>query len=160
MRRRITSFGLTLALSALAALALSASASACSCAGRPGKEIFRATDGAIVAKLLRVKPVGAGFTSDYVFRVVGALKKRNRFEAGQIRRIRSASDGAACGIEQPIGSTSGLYLTRESDGRFHSNLCLTTSPARIRRTGRTLHAERGGKRLTSAASPGCAAAAA
>ncbi len=158
MHRRITTISLTLALSALAALAVSASASACSCAGRPGKEIFRSTDAAIVAKLLRVEPVGDGFTSDYVFRVGEALKKRNRFEAGQIRRIRSATEGAACGIEQPIGSVVGLYLTRERDGRLHSNLCLTTSPARIRRTAKNLAAESSGKRLTSAAASGCAAA--
>jgi hypothetical protein len=153
--------GLSMAMAGLATLALAASASACSCAGLPGKEIFRLSDGAIVAKLLRVEPVGDGFNADYVYRVVEALKKHNRFEAGQIRRVRSATESAACGIEQPIGTVTGLYLSRLRDGRLTSNLCSVTTPARIRRTATNLAAEAGGgKRLTSAAAGGCASAAA
>jgi hypothetical protein len=158
MSRRIKRLGLSLAMVGLAALALSASASACSCAGLPGKEIFRLSDGAIVGKLLRVEPVGDGFNADYVYRVVDALKKRDRFQAGQIRRVRSATESAACGIEQPIGTVTGLYLSRLRDGHLTSNLCSITSPARIRRTAKNLAAEDGGKRLTAAA--GCAAASA
>jgi hypothetical protein len=160
MSGRITKFGLSLVVTAIAALALSASASACSCAGLPGTEIFRQSDGAIVGKLLRVEPVGDGFNADYVYRVVDGLKKRNRFEAGQIRRVRSATESAACGIEQPIGTVTGLYLSRLRDGRLTSNLCSITSPARIRRTAKNVAAENGGKRLTSAAAGGCAAASA
>lgn len=106
-------------------------ATACSCV-RPDAGTFKHADGAIVAKLLRVEPIGDGRNSTYVYRVREAFKKRDRFESGQIRRIKSSSYGASCGIEEPVGSTHGLFLYR-SAGRWRSNLCLTTSTQRMRR---------------------------
>ena len=114
-------------------------------------------DAAVVGKLLRVKPVGDGFSSDYVFRIRESFKRTERFRPGQIRRIRSASDGAACGIESPVGSTIGVYVFRERGGRLTSNLCSITSANRIRRT-----AEAAGATTSMMSSPGagCSAAAA
>lgn len=91
MSGRITRLASSLAACGLAALALSTSASACSCAGLPGKEIFRISDGALVAKLVRVQPVGDGFTSDYVFRVVEALKKRHLQAGNGGKRLMSTA---------------------------------------------------------------------
>lgn len=108
-----------------------ASASGCSCA-RPDVRTFRELDGAIVAKLVRIEPVGDGRNSDYVYRVREAFKKRDRFARGQIRRIRASSYGPSCGIEEPVGSTHGLFLYRYR-GIWRSNLCLTTSAYRMRR---------------------------
>ena len=97
-------------------------------------------DGAVVAKLLRVETVGDGLSSDYVYRITESFKRTKRFQPGQTRRIRSATDSAACGIAAPIGSTQGLYLYRERDGRLTSNLCSVTSANRIRRTAEAVGA--------------------
>lgn len=115
-------------------------ATACDCA-RPDVGTFKRADGAIVAKLLRVEPIGDGTNSNYVYRVREAFKKRDRFEPGQIRRIKSSSYGPSCGIEEPVGSTHGLFLYRYG-GRWRSNLCLTTSAHRMRRIAAKVQGQR------------------
>lgn len=160
MTRRIRMLGLGLAIAAIAAMALSATASACSCAGRPGKETFRMADGAVVAKLLRVEPIGDGLSSDYVYRITESFKRTDRFQPRQTRRIRSATNGAACGIEASIGSTHGLYLTRDGAGRLTSNLCSITSANRIRRTAEAVGATTSSALTAAGGSGSCAAASA
>jgi len=114
------------------ALTAASSAAACSCI-RLDVRSFETQDEAIVAKLLRVDPVGDGqLSSDYVFQVNRSFKRPDRVERGDRIRVRSATSGASCGIEQPVGSRFALLLGRQ-DGRWTSNLCLTTTPAAMRR---------------------------
>lgn len=120
-----------LALPALAiALLLPSSAHACSCVG-PGDDgwgdTFKQSDGAVIAKLIDVRPIGTSEyprNSNYIYEITEVFKRDDRFEPGQTRRIKSATDGAACGIERPIGSTHALFLLR-SQGGWYSNLCLS-----------------------------------
>jgi hypothetical protein len=147
------------------ALIFAATAAACSCAGpAPGeeksfyREALQRSDGAFVGKLLRKRPVGnAEFPTKaiYVYRVTRAFKAEQRL-ADRTVRVRSAADGAACGIEQRIGTRGGLFLYR-SGGRWSSNLCLQVSPRDLRRAARSRD---GDSRRVSGEPCGSAAAAA
>jgi hypothetical protein len=50
-------------------------------------------------------------------------------------RVRSARFGASCGLETQRGELEGLFVSR-SGGRWHGNLCLTTTPRKMRRAAR------------------------
>src|SRR5687767_2024968 len=99
-------------------MTLAADALACSCAGpAPGeersfyRESLKQADGAIVGKLLRKRPVGSDpypRRAIYVYRVTSAYKAEERLADRRVR-VRSAYDGAACGIEQKIGTRGGLF---------------------------------------------------
>lgn len=137
-------------LAALAGSLIAAStAAACSCAGpSPGeeksfyREALQRSDGAFVGKLLRKRPIGnaespqsGGGEAIYVYRVTRAFKAEQRLADRRVR-VRSAADGAACGIEQRIGTRGGLFLYR-SQGRWSSNLCSQVSPRDLRRAARS-----------------------
>jgi hypothetical protein len=125
-----------IALAAAAAIAATVEpAHACSCARveDPRRALLDA-DGALVGRLLEKRPVaGNRLRSIYVFRVETAVK--GRF-AGTVE-VESATDGAACGLEVPLGASVGLLLERRL-GRWTSSLCSQVAPARLRAAARPL----------------------
>jgi hypothetical protein len=147
---------------ALSSMTLAATAAACSCAGpAPGeerefyRESLKRADGAIVGKLLRKRPVGNEAyprRAIYVYRVTSAYKAEERLADRRVR-VRSAYDGASCGIEQKIGTRGGLFLYR-AHGKWISYLCYQVSPADLRRAAKDLGRSRAGT-----GTPLCASAA-
>ena len=61
-------------------------------------------------------------------------------------RLHSVAYGAACGIEQRIGTRGGLFAYR-ADGDWSSSLCSQVSPRDLRRADR---GRDGGSRRASA----------
>lgn len=121
------------------------SAQACSCVG-PDPEtgyasLLEGADGAIVAKLIDVKPIGNGRTASFFYRVREVYKRLNRFDVGERRRVVSATDSAACGIGYPVGSTHGVFLYRQR-GHFTSSLCSTISAKDMREAAEIASGER------------------
>lgn len=159
----------SLLIAALTATAISMSfageALACSCAGpAPGEErsfyrdSLEHSDGAIVGKLLRKRAVGdADYPrrAIYVYRVTTAYKAEGRLADRKVR-VRSAFDGAACGIEQRIGTRGGLFLYRRN-GRWVSYLCSQVSPRDLRRAARDRDGKRRGEGSSLCASSPAAA---
>lgn len=113
-------------------LAGAESAAACSCAPLElDRQTFRQNDGAIVGRLLDKTPVGR-FSADYRYRVTAVYRGRRLIDVGAAIEIRSAADGAACGLETAPGKKDGLFLERRR-GRWTSSLCATVSPQKLRR---------------------------
>jgi len=146
MRSKTSKRALAAAIVATGACLLGApSAQACSCVG-PDPESGYASylagaDGAIVAKLIEVKPIGNGRKASFLDRVLEVYKRPNRFDVGERRRVVSATDSAACGIGYPIGSTHGVFLYRQR-GRYTSSLCSTISAKDMREAAETASGER------------------
>lgn len=158
---RLPLIGLLVLTATVVSLAAAGQALACSCAGpAPGeernfyRESLKRSDGAIVGKLLRKRPVG---DSDYprraiyVYRVTSAYKAEQRLADRRVR-VRSAFDGATCGIEQPIGTREGLFLSRDN-GKWTSSLCAQVSPRDLRRAAR----DRAGRSASVGSGELCAA---
>jgi hypothetical protein len=118
------------------------SATACSCVpwGNPRVELGRA-DGAFVGIYLRRRPLrppgtvtSSADTYVYVFRVTRRVKGR----MGRVVEVRSARDGASCGLEVTAGQRVALLLDRRSRA-WHSSLCMQRPPGFFRGIGtRTL----------------------
>jgi len=128
-----------------ASLLGASSAQACSCVG-PDPEAGYASfleeaDGAIVAKLIDVRPIGNGRRASFHYRVLEVYKRPNRFNVGERRRVVSATDSVACGIGYPVGSTHGVFLYRQR-GHFTSSLCSTISSKDMREAAKVPSGER------------------
>lgn len=109
-------------LVAVLALALAGDALACSCAPVDLVRDLPKADGAFVGTVLERRE--SGEEAILLFRVEQVYKGEidNRVE------VRTARDGAACGLELPVGERVGLLL--ESDGRaWRSGLCSQVDPA-------------------------------
>ena len=112
----------SLAVAAGLLLAFTGDAAACSC--RPvdlARDLPKA-DGAIIGTILQRQDDGD--TSTLLFRVEQVYKGDidNRVE------VETARDGAACGIEAPVGERLGLLLERDGDV-WRSGLCSQVDPA-------------------------------
>jgi hypothetical protein len=131
-----------------ATLGGAANAVACSCT-YPGPESIRASDAAVVAKLIEVVPErdnageGAGSPSpaydeaDFRYRIKRVFKGRHRLERGDRLTIASTTSGAACGLPTQERRRYGLLLSRnQSARRWQANLCTVTSPGRLRELAR------------------------
>ncbi len=91
-------------------------------------------DGAFVGTLVEVDRGGLGpitnsdQLADFHFEVEASLKG----EIGDAILVKSASDGAACGIELPVGERAGFLLTQDPiDGEWQGNLCWTMDADRL-----------------------------
>jgi hypothetical protein len=113
-------------------------ATACSCVpwGNPRVELARA-DGAFVGIYVRRRPLrptgtvtSSADTYVYVFRVTRRVKGR----LASVVEVRSARDGASCGLEVRRGQRVALLLDRRSRA-WHSNLCLQRPPGFFRGIG-------------------------
>lgn len=119
-------------------------AMACSCVALNEREQLRESDGAFIGRLVAVRevdppeegePLVSSDPVDYVFRVGQVFNRGPGLRRGRRVRIRSARSGASCGLETERGELEGLFVNR-SGGRWHGNLCLTTTPRKMRRAAR------------------------
>jgi hypothetical protein len=118
--RALTLCVLVISLAALAAAVQPAHA--CSCAVPDPRSALAAADGAFVGRLVsrRESDAQAILTFEVERPLKGAI--------GETIEVRTASNGAACGIEAPIGTRVGLALERR-DGAWHGHLCAQFSPS-------------------------------
>ena len=119
-------------LGGIATLAVPTVASACTCAVVPEKQRYREADAAFVGRLDSVRMLAGEEYGAAIFRFrVGRNYKRKLRE---FVKVRSNTQGPTCGLPQHEGRYA-LYLYRE-DGRWRSNLCLQTTPRKLRRAAR------------------------
>ena len=133
----------TVGLIVVAVLAVAESAMACSCAIVPPREKLRQADGAVVARLLEVRPVEDGDNTqssadptDFVYRTGKVAQGRSRLRKGRRLVVRSARDDASCGLSGRVGELTGLFLTRDED-RWTSGSCHEIAASQMRRLMRS-----------------------
>jgi hypothetical protein len=116
-------------------------AAACSCAPVKVREQLKTSDASFVGRLVAVRevdppaqgePIGSGDPMDYVYRVGRIYKDGPGINSGRRVRVRSVRDEATCGLPNRPGQLIGLFVNR-SHRRWNGNLCLTTTPRRMRR---------------------------
>jgi hypothetical protein len=117
------------------------SAAACSCAPVDVRQQLKDSDGAFIGRLVAVhevnppaegEPTSSADPMDYVYRVGRVPNGGPGLHRGRRVRVRSARDGASCGLPNQIGGLIGLFVER-SHHRWHGNACRTTTPRRMRR---------------------------
>lgn len=116
---------------ALVGMALAANATACSCARQSAEEGLREADAAIVGRLVEVVP-RARMRADYRYEVIRVYRGPRRVERSETLTVRSARQGAACGLPQGTGRRYGLFLS-EGRGRWWGGLCGVVEPSELRR---------------------------
>jgi hypothetical protein len=104
-------------------------AKACSCAIGDPRDALAQSDAAFIGTLVSQTPDpgDGGQSSTYRFTVDEAVKG----EFGGTVDVHSASNGAACGLEVPIGGQTGLFLT-DDGGVWWSSLCAQIDPDELR----------------------------
>ena len=133
----------------VASLLAAESASACSCVFTPPKKQLAQADGAVVARLLKVKPTDGHGQAQFVYRTGRVYKGKPRLGRGRRLKVSSPPLEASCGLSRRVGRLSGLFLIRE-DGRWHSNLCRQITARQMRRAGEAEASSR-----ERPAGPGC-----
>ena len=133
-------------------------AMACSCVPLKPREQIKASDAAFIGRLVAVReveppvegePTGTGDPMDYVYRVGRIYKDpAGRLHRGRRVRVRSVRGEATCGLPNRLGELRGLFVQRRQH-HWHGNLCLTTTPRRMRRAA-------AGSSASPAGSPGSA----
>jgi hypothetical protein len=125
-------------LVAAAALGVAPAAEACSCAYQTPKQKLRRSDGAVIARLLDVRPIDDGDDiqssadpTDYVYRTGRVFKGRPRLQRGRRLVVRRVLMDASCGLSHRVGRLTGLFLDRE-DGRWRAGTCDEVTPAQMR----------------------------
>jgi hypothetical protein len=68
-----------------------------------------------------------------------AYKHGPGLRRGRRVRVRSVRSEATCGLQSTKGQLYALFLQRRNH-RWHSNLCLTTTPRRMRRAANSVAA--------------------
>ena len=135
--------GLAVAALALGIPLLAADAAmACSCVPLKPREQIKESDAAFIGRLVAVRevnppaegePIGSGDPVDYVYRVGRIYKDpAGRLHRDARVRVRSAREGASCGLPNRIGKLRGLFVERRHR-RWHGNLCLSTTARKMRR---------------------------
>jgi len=133
---------LAVAAAATAVSLLAADAAmACSCVPLDEREQLRESDGAFVGRLVAVRvvappaqgePISSGEPTDFIYRVGRVYNRGPGLRRGRRVRVRSVRSEATCGLQHQKGQLYGLFVMRRNH-RWHSNLCLTTTPRRMRR---------------------------
>src|SRR3712207_4574713 len=102
-------------LVAVAVLLAAEGAMACSCGFVAPETQLKQSDGAVVARLLKVKPLDdVGASAAFVYRTGKVLKGRRRgLRRGRRLVVRRARQSATCGLSDQVGRLTGLFLTRE-----------------------------------------------
>jgi hypothetical protein len=136
MTRRLAIVAMAFAIPLLTADA----AVACSCVPLKPRAALKGSDGAFVGRLVAVREVDPPAEGE----PSGSGLHRGRRVA-----VRSVRDEASCGLPDFPGELFGLFVYRRNH-RWHGNLCLTTTPRRLRRAAEGSSASRAG-------SPGSAA---
>ena len=125
MMRRIAIAAIAIGVPLLSADA----AMACSCVPPNEKTRLKEMDGAFVGRLVAVRD---GNPATFIYRVRRVYKSGPGLRRGHRVRVRSPRFEAACGLPEKKGRLYALFLQRRTH-RWHSNLCLTTTPRRMRR---------------------------
>ena len=99
-------------------------ARACSCALPDPRETLARGDGAFVGTLVSRRQVDQHAV--LLFSVERALKG----SIGGTVEVSTASNGAACGLEAPVGTRVGLVLERRG-GAWHGYLCWQFAPEEL-----------------------------
>jgi hypothetical protein len=135
---------------AIAVLALSIpllwaeAAGACSCVPINARDQLKKSDGAFVGRLVAVRdvdppaegePIGSADPVDYVYRVGRVYNGGPGLHPSHRVRVRSVRSEASCGLPNRVGELIGLFVDRRNH-RWHGNLCLTTTPRKMRRAAR------------------------
>ena len=94
---------------------------ACSCALPDPRVALTQADGAFVGTLVSRRDAGQQAVLEY------AVERTLKGSIGKAVEVRTASNGAACGIEAPVGTRVGLVLERR-DGAWHGHLCWQFDP--------------------------------
>jgi len=114
-------------------------AKACSCFQGDPRDALAEADAAFIGTLLsRTPDPDNQYLSTYTFSVEEEIK-------GQLDDtvpVRSATDGASCGIEVPVGGQTGLFLTASEEG-WSSSLCQQIAPDDLRAAAQPLPAPDG-----------------
>ena len=131
-----------------ASLLVADAAMACSCVPPNEARMLREADGAFVGRLVAVRAVGDGPKADFIYRVGRVYKRGPGLRRGRRVSVRSIRFEVTCGLQSTKGELYALFLRRRNH-RWHSNLCLTTTPRRMRRAAE-------GASVNPAGSPGCA----
>jgi hypothetical protein len=97
-------------------------ARACSCIQPDPWAILPKADGAFVGRLVSRREIDEG-RAVLTFSVEQTVKGR----IGGTVEVTTANNGAACGIESPVGQRTGLFLYREG-GRWIGHLCWQVAP--------------------------------
>ncbi len=147
---------LAVAAVALGVPLLSADAAmACSCVPPDEPRLLKESDGAFVGRLVAVRvvdppaqgePISSGEPTDFVYRVRRVYNRGPGLRRGRRVRVRSVRSEVTCGLQHQKGQLYGLFVMRRNH-RWHSNLCLTTTPRRMRQAAE-------GASAGGAASPG------
>ena len=98
-------------------------AHACSCLIGDPRDALHRSDGAFVGTLVERTEVDEQ-TSIFTFEVETAVKGTFGAEVD----VRSASNGASCGLEVDFGQRIGLFLDAADDGAWTSGLCSQIDP--------------------------------
>lgn len=109
-------------------------AGACSCIPSDPRDDLHAADGAFIGTYIGrepTDPTNPYADYDYIFETETVFKG----DLGDVVRVRSASNGAACGLEYGEGATGALFL-RDEGGVWWSGLCSTTAPDNLRAAAR------------------------
>jgi hypothetical protein len=117
------------ALVLLAVLGFAGSAHACSCAPTAPGEALRASDAAVVGRLVEVVPRGQ-FQADYRYEVQRVYRGAKEIEVDRMLSVRSARRAAACALPRRMDRRYGLFLTR-FEGRWRSGICSVVTPRRL-----------------------------
>ncbi|MEX0864487.1 MAG: hypothetical protein WD269_06375 [Acidimicrobiia bacterium] len=81
---------------------------------------------AVVGTMVDKRDSGlADFAQQSIYRI--EVEEWVKGDLGEVIDVYSASDGAGCGLETPIGQRIGLFLSVEGN-RLTSNLCSTATP--------------------------------
>lgn len=135
MRSKRSALKLTVALALLTTLLVGPAerALACSCAPSDPIDSLDRSDGAFVGTFTESHPTdppvdNSGEDTIYTFTVDEPIKG----EFGDIAEVHSAFSGASCGLEIPPGEQAGLFLTKDAQGNWNSNLCATIAPDDLR----------------------------
>lgn len=97
-------------------------AAACSCVPVDPWRAYARADAALIGVFQ-----GKRTPTTYVFRVVEDFK----VELADEVEVRSAEDGASCGIESRVGHRVGLFLARAGE-QWRSSLCSQARPEQVR----------------------------
>jgi hypothetical protein len=114
----------------LAVFVFAGSASACSCAPQAPAESLRASDAAVVARLVKVMPHGK-LHADYRYEVRQVYRGGGTIEKGQMLTVRSGRRSATCALPRRLNHVYGLFLAH-GQGHWFGGLCGVVEPRRLR----------------------------
>ena len=113
-------------------IASSTSALACSCAGgTDDRDTFNHADAAVIGEVIEVIDEG----NDRVHRI--AVEDDFKVDLGETVEVHTQV-GSSCGLSADVGDRIGLFLYRDRNSQWTSNLCARRAPREIRKAASPL----------------------